>query len=57
MGVIANITTATATTIDTEVNAKSVHSNKIRRPGPVNTNWGDKVEICKPMLRTDRPGK
>ena len=37
-----------------KVNAKSEHSNKNRRPGPVNTNWGDKVGICKPRLRTDQ---
>ena len=24
---------------------------KNRRPGPTNTNWGDKVGICKPRLR------
>ena len=37
---IANITAATATTIDKKVNANSERGNENRRPGPVNTNWG-----------------
>ena len=53
---IANITTATATAIDQKVNVNSEHSNKNRRTGPINTNWGggNKVGICKPRLRTDQ---
>ena len=51
---VANITTATATTIDKRVNANSEHGNKNRRPGPVKTNRGDKVGICKPKLRIDQ---
>ena len=37
---IANIATATATAIDQKVNVNSEHSNKNRRTGPINTNWG-----------------
>ena len=35
---IANITAATATTIDKKVNANSEHVDKNRRPRTVNTN-------------------
>ena len=41
---------------DKKVNANSEHGNKNRRPGPLNTDWGDKVGICKPRLWTDQGG-
>ena len=47
---MTTITAATSTTIDKKVNANSEHGDKNRRPGPVNTNWGDKVGICKPRV-------
>ena len=53
---IGNNTATTATTIDKKVNANSEHGNKNRRPGPVNTDWRDKVGICKTRLGTDQGG-
>ena len=46
------MTNATASTTNKKVNANSEHGNKNRRPGSLNTNWGDKVGIWKPRLRT-----
>ena len=45
---------SSTTTIDKKVNANSEHYIENRRPGAVNADWGDKVGICKPRLRTDQ---